>query len=295
MPDHVTNNITLSGDRWQVKSLMKKIKSNGSGIGSIDFEKILPLPDNYYSNSDRSTGKVICGRKNRNDWCEANWGTKWNTCGYPSDAKHKFGELRFYTASKAPHPVIQKLSEMFPRVKIQHEWADENIGANCGRYVYYGGKRIEEFFPKNRKESLEFAAKVMRVDLAEDYGLYLNATESNYITIENDGYELIEIAGQIALFTDELALDVFIPKGMYCYQVRENNKHRICAIEKNIPENNHAGSIITKEPIDLGEKGYLELDIDSSPTFFDEYMSIASFNEYDPEESEELSMGMEQV
>ena len=40
--------------------------------------------------------------------------------------------LNFLTAWSAPHPVMEKLAEMFPDVGIEHEWADEDIGySNC--------------------------------------------------------------------------------------------------------------------------------------------------------------------
>ena len=49
------------------------------------------------------------------------------------------------TAWSAPHPVLEKLTEMFPDIELEHEWADEDIGQNCGRYSYKAGERIEEF------------------------------------------------------------------------------------------------------------------------------------------------------
>ena len=51
---------------------------------------------------------------------------------------------------------------MYPAVKIEHEWADEDIGSNCGRRVYYDGERVEEYYPEYGKESLEFAASIIR-------------------------------------------------------------------------------------------------------------------------------------
>lgn len=62
-----------------------------------------------------------------------NWGTKWNAydivaieCG-----------IQFDTAWSAPHPVIKKLAEMFPNEKIEHLWADEDIGNNLGHRIYF--------------------------------------------------------------------------------------------------------------------------------------------------------------
>lgn len=94
---------------------------------------------------------------------------------------------------------------------------------NCGRYVYYDGERIGEYFPESQKDCLEFATNVMDANLEEDYSLYLNAAETEYINIEyDDEYELIEVAGHTALFTNERIIDANIPKGMYCYHLRHN-------------------------------------------------------------------------
>lgn len=42
---------------------------------------------------------------------------------------------------------------------------------NCGRRVYYDGERIEEYYPESQKDRLEFAARVMDIQLEEDCGL----------------------------------------------------------------------------------------------------------------------------
>lgn len=148
-------------------------------------------------------------------WAVGNWGTKWNAYGYDNGVEMEDGKLKFLTAWAAPHPIMQKLSEMYPDIKFEHEWADEDIGNNCGRYVYYNGERVEEYFPESQKDCLEFAAKVMDTSLEEDYSLYLNATETEYINIEyDDEYELIEVAGHTALFTNDRITDANIPKGI---------------------------------------------------------------------------------
>ena len=95
----------------------------------------------------------------------------------------------------------------------------------------------------------------MDVNLEEDYALYLNASETEYINIEyDDEYELIEVAGHTALFTNDRITDTDIPKGMYCYHLRHNDNGEFFTIEKNVAVN-HGGSIVTKEPIDLKSKG----------------------------------------
>ncbi len=83
-----------------------------------------------------------------------NWNTKWNAydCRYEGD-----GVLRFETAWTAPHPVLRALAERFPDASITHAWADEDIGYNCGRCRYEGGRLVDEYEPESREEANRFS------------------------------------------------------------------------------------------------------------------------------------------
>ena len=90
-------------------------------------------------------------------------------------------------------------------------------------------------------------------------------------------YQLIEICGQEALFSNSRIPDTDVPYGMYRYELREGDGDNYFAtVEKRVLVN-HSGSIICPEPIDLGEDGYLELDEDSSPNFLGVDCSISEF------------------
>ncbi|WP_410331993.1 LPD28 domain-containing protein [Ruminococcus sp.] len=294
MPNHITTQIKITGDPEAVKRVLNKIKNDEFGMGTIDFEKIIPMPKNIFKGNLGVREWELYGNNNWYDWSVANWGTKWNAYGFdPNTDYSKEKELKFLTAWSAPHPVIAKLSEMFPSVKLEHEWADEDIGMNCGRHVYYDGERIEEYYPESEMDRLEFAASVLDIQLEEDCGLYLNASETEYINIEyDDEYELIELFGQPALFTNNRITDVDIPKGMYCYHIRHGDEGEFVSIEKRT-EVNHAGSVVTREPIDLGEQGYISFTEETSPDFKGEIMSLYEFWEYDPEQSQTEDMEME--
>ena len=45
MPNHITNILKFEGDSEQVHAMLDKIKSDELGLGSIDFNKIIPMPD----------------------------------------------------------------------------------------------------------------------------------------------------------------------------------------------------------------------------------------------------------
>lgn len=75
------------------------------------------------------------------DWCCDNWGTKWNAyCDEVIDED----TVSFETAWCSPIPVIRKMSELYPKLGIEHWWADEDMGINDGHIIYHDGKVTEE-------------------------------------------------------------------------------------------------------------------------------------------------------
>ena len=82
-----------------------------------------------------------------------------NAYGYDENADYSGNEnLWFQTAWSAPHPILQKLSEMYPDITFEHEWADEDLGANCGRKCYRNGECTEEYYPETKKKPLNLPA-----------------------------------------------------------------------------------------------------------------------------------------
>ncbi len=241
MPNYATNVIELSGDPDRIREMLEKIKVDEFGPGTVDFNKIIPMPESLHIESgSRTTSGVIAyktfvseylfqrrmkstdlkdipesaeaaylrrhpeikkdewqlgktaarneqeyGAQTWYEWCSTHWNTKWPACGYEKGVDYSQNDsLTFDTAWDAPHPIIAKLAEMFPEIGITHSWADEDIGSNCGRYVYQDGKRVEEYFPETEVESIAFAAKVMGGE-PEDWGYHLNEDGSGYINIED--------------------------------------------------------------------------------------------------------------
>ena len=87
------------------------------------------------------------------DWCIDNWGTKWNA------AEATIGDdyLEFETAWDAPHPIITELSRRFPKLMFCHEWADENLGCNCGKRELTN-RWVRECEFDSDEDAYEFAA-----------------------------------------------------------------------------------------------------------------------------------------
>ena len=333
MPNHVTNIIKLSGDKGKIHAMLQAVQNDTYGIGSLDFGKIIPMPESLNieagSGTDRglkaykgfvevyTLGGTINMDKLRDipaeseeiflrqrtdidrkdwqlgktawhnvqnygaptwyEWSIQNWGTKWGAYGYDSGIDlTDDGNLWFQTAWSAPHPILEKLSEMYPEITFEHRWADENIGSNCGQRTYLGGEMIDEYIPDYGVRSIDYAAEVLDAEPA-DWGLALNKTGTDYIYTGDKDYESIELLGKPALFTNDRLTDKDIPQGLYCYHLRSSDDgDRFCSIEPTVGVN-HGGSVIMTEPLDFGKDGYISFTDDSSPNFFGEKQSIDEF------------------
>lgn len=313
MPNHITNIIRATGDSMKIQQMLETIKNDDYGIGTIDFNKIMPMPASLDIESGSRTNKGIAAYKDfvyvytlgetlekdllnipkeseeaflaaraqstgkgtitpeewelgraafRNellygattwyDWCIENWGTKWNAYGYDDGVEYgQDNELWLQTAWDAPHPIIEKLAEMYPEISFSHEWADEDIGRNCGRYDYKDGVRVGEYFPEAEKEAIEFAARVMDSD-PSDWGLRLNASGNNYVGGLYERYMVIGFCGRPALFTPGKLTDDDIPQGLHCYQLNEQTA-----------EGSASGTVISAVTLDLNNNGYIEVGCDT--------------------------------
>jgi len=123
MPNWVRNKLFIRGDADKVKQCTLDIASEDE---HISFEKILPKPkdigDGWY------------------DWCVENWGTKWDVSEtYENDE----GYICFDTAWSTPHEIIFELCLRYTDLTFEVQFADENLGSNCGMYKLQNGEEIE--------------------------------------------------------------------------------------------------------------------------------------------------------
>ncbi len=79
MPNHVTNKIHLSGDQKRIDELMEVVRYENQSLGTMDFNKIIPMPDNIFRGSLGQRELQLYGKNNWYDWSIANWGSKWNS------------------------------------------------------------------------------------------------------------------------------------------------------------------------------------------------------------------------
>ena len=85
------------------------------------------------------------------DWSCAKWGTKWNCCEvyYIDD-----NNIEFETAWSCPYEIFKEISRKY-NTRVEVDYADEDIGSNCGTLIFENGEEID-YIEGNR----EFAYKV---------------------------------------------------------------------------------------------------------------------------------------
>ena len=98
-----------------------------------------------------------------------NWNTKWNS--YDSGTYDGGKEITFLTAWCAPHPIIRKLSEMYPEVMMRHSWANEDLSADAGELYYEGGQRVDGYVPTAEEDICAMSAKIWDYDPEETEAL----------------------------------------------------------------------------------------------------------------------------
>ncbi len=113
------------------------------------------------------------------EWAIANWGTKWNAYSQ-GDKRNTEDTIYFQTAWSSPLELIRKLSELFPLVKIELTYADEDSGNNTGKIIFEKGEAIDIIQPESQS--------------IEGYDIYfeLNPESKSEFKLVNGKYEYIE-------------------------------------------------------------------------------------------------------
>lgn len=101
------------------------------------------------------------------EWSIKHWGTKWNA----GDTVVDDGSIEFETAWSTPVPVFVELSKHLEDTTIAVDYADEDIGSNCGTLEFFNGQMLQ-FEPENPRE---FACDLW----GYDYELYCKECEEN--------------------------------------------------------------------------------------------------------------------
>jgi hypothetical protein len=146
MPNWVTNKVVIIGKAERITEIVELLK--GENHSNFDFNKIVPMPEELKgtrSPVEKHDPFLIAkyGSDNWYDWSCRNWGTKWNASAEAEPQINTKGTRATYffaTAWSTPAPLLEKLSEKFPDVKIKVWYADEDRGHNVGWYTFDKGE-----------------------------------------------------------------------------------------------------------------------------------------------------------
>ena len=113
----------------------------------IDGENVQAVRDfvsGPYSDFDFNFNKILRESKTCADWYGwrvENWRTKWNAV----DAQ----------ITEDGYIFVKKLSELFPKIKFDLTWADEDAGQNCGQIIYKNGVEVQWYYPDRAEDVAE--------------------------------------------------------------------------------------------------------------------------------------------
>lgn len=177
-------------------------------------------------------------------------------------------------------------------------FSDEN-DAFAKEYLLY---HLPENFPT------EALRKASLYELGSELIKRLGATVTPYGVIsESDGvlfskhqgmtgedffttkYDLVEVFGQKALYTNWRLSKGETPEGCYSYDIRAGEGSPFATLEPSVYVD-YAGSLLVKQPIDFGEKRYIEFTEETSPNFLGEDMTVEEFANADFEEEMEMKL-----
>lgn len=135
----------LSGDDSLFNEMLKYGWVKNSGIKTTnELFEYLKSQKNYQELVDIGKRAIYnvenYGHTDWYSWCCDKWGTKWNSCRSSLDENNL---LTFETAWSNPYPVLVELSIKFPDIKFTVEYADEDIGSNCGKYALINGEEFD--------------------------------------------------------------------------------------------------------------------------------------------------------
>ena len=145
MPNHTTNILTVPNYKGSLKKLLAPYTKDDE----LDFEKIIPMPEELKIEASSSASLKPAqdenlkkfGFKDWYEWSIAKWGTKWDAY----DTNIRKDSVFFQTAWSPPVPVIKELSKLINK-ELRLIYSDEG-GCFAGELkVYPDGKEEDNCY-----------------------------------------------------------------------------------------------------------------------------------------------------
>lgn len=135
MPNWCENDVLIRGSKHDVNEYIEKYTTDGS----MDFDKIVPMPKEYLDD------------ERWYNWRVENWGTKWNidkesgNWDFHGDDDVSIVEGTFETAWSPPMEALHKLSELCPNLEIELTFSEEGMQFQ-GKYIFSAGATEEVYY-----------------------------------------------------------------------------------------------------------------------------------------------------
>ena len=138
---------TFSGENYAL-GIFERLKDKSAD----EIEELREMGEKYVSNYQQY------GALTWYEWCNNNWGTKWNACEPWFEETDNQLTYYFDTAWSAPFPIFEELSRRFPNIKVRVEYRNED-GYECiWNRIYENGEVIEEVMEVDEEYMEEFLA-----------------------------------------------------------------------------------------------------------------------------------------
>lgn len=169
MANNVTNELTLVGcSKEKCREILKAIQLDDIGIGTIDFNKIIPQPEGLYLGDLGPREFDIYKGNNWYDWRLEHWGVKWNSYGYEDGVAYyeDKNQISFLSANRSAFKIVEALSKQYPDISFRLRYADEDLGYNTGSVCMTAGEVTNTYMPEpGTLEAQTLAAELMCIDL----------------------------------------------------------------------------------------------------------------------------------
>jgi len=157
MPNHVYQKIRI--DNWSEDKALENLKGKiFNDKGELDFNKIIPQPDNIFNGDLGEEERQMCidkGIPNWFDWNRENWNTKWNAYSFElnQDDSNTLS-FNFLTAWNIPVPIMNKIFELVRGSEIQYLAIDEG-------FRFAESVRVDEKGNETQKDLKEYCDELL--------------------------------------------------------------------------------------------------------------------------------------
>jgi hypothetical protein len=180
----IRNYLQIRGTAAVIAVVLGFVQNDSTGIGSIDFDAIEPMPPWVYRGELSPEAEQRYGPENCwKQWCISHWGCARNAI-FPEKSSEEYDggdTILFFTEGCDVRGLMRKLSLIFKSVRFGYMWADEETGKNAGLVSFRDGVETPKVLPgAYSREAYEIAFDAFGT-LPEDHGLTIGGEDNNYI------------------------------------------------------------------------------------------------------------------